>query len=195
LHHRLTSLIQPLSSIQDYENLQRPANDTDRFSEACVSEARTSSDILALLDKNGNLARYGFFDALAIFSSTLILMMSLTMNFKTDNGDSDRVNRSLILLETMRNEGNMPAVDFFEQLSQVKDELYPKRDRIPTITDPFISGESDGHHINPGGFFYDASWQSYLAPSPYGTFKEQSEYEMTYLQHGLLEMETISKLP
>jgi hypothetical protein len=158
-----------------------------------VSEARTSSDILGLLEENDNLARYGFFDALAIFSSTLILMMSSAMNFKTDNGDSERVNRSLLLLETLRNEGNMPAVDFFEQLSQVKDELDQKRDRIPTMTDPFISGESDGPHINPGGFFYGPSWQSYMAP--YGTFEEQSEYEMTYLQYGPDEMETISRLP
>jgi hypothetical protein len=160
-----------------------------------VSEARTSSDILALLDKNGSLARYGFFEALAIFSSTLILMMSSMMNFETDNGDSDRVDRSFLLLETMRNEGNMPAVDFFEQLSQLRDELDQKKDTIPTIADPFIAGESNGYHINPGGFFYGPSWQSYLAPSASGTFEEQSEYDMTSLRYGLHEMETINNLP
>lgn len=95
---------------------------------------------------NGDLATYGFFDALSIFSSTLILMMSSTMNFKSHDSDSDAVETSLGLLKAMRDEGNMPAHDYYEQLVQLKSDLNQAKDKMigSTILSPGVTAKEDG---------------------------------------------------
>lgn len=93
------------------------------LSEACVNAARTSSSIIAQLRSNRDLATFGFFDALSIFSSTLILMMSSAMQYKSHEGDRGKVETSLKLLKTMRDDGNIPAHNYFDQLMQLKDDL------------------------------------------------------------------------
>jgi hypothetical protein len=98
---------------------------------------------------NGDLATYGFFDALSIFSSTLILMMSSTMNFKSHDNDSDAVETSLSLLKAMRDEGNMPAHDYYEQLVQLKSDLDRAKDQImgSTILSPGVTAEDNGFQM------------------------------------------------
>jgi proline utilization trans-activator len=102
----------------------RPLSDlVEGLSEACVNAARTSSSIIAQLWTNGDLATFGFFDALSIFSSTLILMMASTIQYKAQEGDHDRVVTSLSLLKDMRDGGNMPAHNYYDQLVQLKRDL------------------------------------------------------------------------
>jgi hypothetical protein len=69
------------------------------------------------------LATFGFFDALSIFTSTLILMMSSTLQYKSHEGDHDKVVTSLSLLKGMRDGGSMPAHSYYEQLVQLKCDL------------------------------------------------------------------------
>ena len=95
---------------------------------------------------NGDLARYGFFDALSLFSSTLILMMSSTMNFKSHDNDGGAVETSLSFLKAMRDEGNMPAHDYYEQLVQLKNDLDQAKDNMigSTVMNPSVTAEENG---------------------------------------------------
>jgi hypothetical protein len=172
-----------------------------------VDEARTSSDILALLKADGNLARYGFFDALAIFSSTLILMMSSTMNYRSDEKDSERIEKSFCLLKAMKDEGNLPAIDFHELLLELKHELDLRGNQMvdTTMQSTHVANDSSGPQLQTGLYLDDASWwgrfpaqpqasndADQLAAFPWGVFEERSEYGMTYLQPGEFETANLS---
>lgn len=63
---------------------------TSALGEACIQAARTSSSILAQLWVDGCLAPFGYFDALSVFASSMILMMSSAMK-EADNNDNDAV--------------------------------------------------------------------------------------------------------
>ena len=81
---------------------------TAALGEACIQAARTSNSILAQLWVDGCLAAYGYFDALSVFASTMILMMSVAM--KEENGnDNDAVETAWSLLRSMMEAGNLPA--------------------------------------------------------------------------------------
>jgi hypothetical protein len=63
---------------------------TAALGEACVQAARTASSILAQLWVDGCLAPFGYFDALSVFASTMILMMSVAIK-NNSNNDVDAV--------------------------------------------------------------------------------------------------------
>lgn len=67
-----------------------PDPTTSALAEACIQAARTSNSILAQLWVDGCLAGYGYFDAISVFSSTMILMMSAAMR-DNDTNDNDDV--------------------------------------------------------------------------------------------------------
>lgn len=129
-----------------HSNRPRPLSElVEGLSEACVNAARTSSSIIAQLRSNRDLATFGFFDALSIFSSTLILMMSSTIQYKSHEGDRGKVETSVKLLKTMRDDGNISAHNYYDQLMQLKDDLdhaVGNMDRNPTAT------YSGGHQSN-----------------------------------------------
>jgi hypothetical protein len=50
-------------------------------------------------------------------------MMSSAMKFKDHDGDNDAVETSLSLLKAMRDDGNVPAVDYYGQLVLLKGDL------------------------------------------------------------------------
>lgn len=81
---------------------------TAALGEACIQAARTSNSILAQLWVDGCLAPYGYFDAVSVFASTMILMMSATMK-EEDGNDNDAVETAWSLLRSMREAGNLPA--------------------------------------------------------------------------------------
>ncbi|KAH8595755.1 fungal-specific transcription factor domain-containing protein [Bisporella sp. PMI_857] len=95
---------------------------TSALGEACVQAARTSNSILAQLWVDGCLAPYGYFDALSVFASTMILMMSSTMK-EDDNNDNDAVETAWSLLRSMRETGNLPASGYYDQLVELKLDL------------------------------------------------------------------------
>lgn len=77
------------------------------------------------------MAIFGFFDALSIFSSTIILMMSSAMHCKAQDGDADIIDTSVNkLLKDMRDAGNMAAHDYYEQLNQLKSDLDHAREQM-----------------------------------------------------------------
>lgn len=66
-----------------------PDPTTSALADACVQAARTSNSILAQLWVDGCLAGYGYFDAISVFSSTMILMMSAAMKNNDTNENDD----------------------------------------------------------------------------------------------------------
>lgn len=68
---------------------------------------------------------YGFYDALSIFSSTLVLMISAAMDDSgvNDSVDDDAIGLAWSLLRSMKDDGNVPAGDYHDQLVQLKDAL------------------------------------------------------------------------
>jgi len=118
---------------------------SEEFSETCVNAARQSSSILMKLKEGGHLALYGFFDALAVFSSALILMMSSTVQFRTLPSDSKRVEALRRILEEMRDAGNMSASDYYQELIECKHCLEKTREQMDRASDPFdVTGPSNG---------------------------------------------------
>src|SRR5271168_4903501 len=103
---------------------------SEEFAETCVQAARTSSQILRQLQIGRDLAVYGFFDALAVFSSALILMMSSTMQFKTLPTDGKAVESLRELLREMRDAGNMSAHDYYQELMECKGHLDQAREQM-----------------------------------------------------------------
>jgi hypothetical protein len=94
------------------------------------------------------LATFGFFDALSIFSSTLILMMSSTMKYKTHEGDHGAVDFSLNLLKYMRDNGNLPAHDYYKQLKQLKRDLdHTAQQMNGNVTGPEQNGHRNNFHL------------------------------------------------
>jgi hypothetical protein len=110
---------------------------SEELSETCVDAARQSSSILMKLKEGGHLALYGFFDALAVFSSALILMMSSTVQFRTLPSDSKRVEALRRILEEMRDAGNMSAFDYYQELIECKHRLEQTREQMDRASDPF----------------------------------------------------------
>lgn len=94
---------------------------TEALAEACVQAARTLGAILAELWVDGSLAIFGFYDSLALFSSTTILMMATTL--RPNDTDDDAVRTALCLLRAMRDDGNLSASDHYEQLRKLKTDL------------------------------------------------------------------------
>ncbi|TVY36614.1 putative transcriptional regulatory protein [Lachnellula subtilissima] len=98
---------------------------TTVLADACVQTARKSNRILSQLWVDGCLAMYGFYDALSIFSSTLVLMISTAMEdpdaYATN--DDDGIGVAWSLLRSMRDDGNVPASDYYEQLAQIEEDL------------------------------------------------------------------------
>jgi hypothetical protein len=115
---------------------------SEEFAETCVQAARTSSKILGQLQSGRDLAFYGFFDALTVFSSALILMMSSTVQFKAQPTDGEAVENLRKLLEEMRDAGNMSAHDYFRELMECKDHLDQAREQM--------NGASDSLHATAG---------------------------------------------
>lgn len=134
------------ASKKTYSNGPRQLSDlVEGLSEACVNAARTSSSIVAQLRCNRDLAAFGFFDALSIFSSTLILMMSSTMQYKSHEGDRGKVETSLKLLKTMRDDGNIPAHNYYDQLMQLKNDL---DNAVEDMDRNFAVTKIDSHQSN-----------------------------------------------
>ena len=94
---------------------------TRALAESCVNAALASSRIVEGLFLNGSIALYGYWDAHHIFSAAMILIMSAVM--KPTALNSDPLETLLSVLRSMKNDGNIPAVDFCERLSQLQSQI------------------------------------------------------------------------
>ncbi|KAL4867471.1 hypothetical protein BDV12DRAFT_198164 [Aspergillus spectabilis] len=101
-----TSPRQPVSSI------------TLALAESCVNAAQASSRIVEGLFLDGSIATFGYWDAHHIFSAAMILIMSAMMKPTAEN--SDHLETLLSVLRSLKNDGNIPAVDFCDRLSHIQ---------------------------------------------------------------------------
>ncbi|RDW60442.1 fungal specific transcription factor domain-containing protein [Aspergillus mulundensis] len=97
---------------------QNVSSITLALAESCVNAAQASSRIVEGLFLDGQLATFGFWDAHHIFSAAMILIMSAMMKPAAVN--SDCLETLLSVLRSLKNDGNIPAVDFCERLSHIQ---------------------------------------------------------------------------
>jgi proline utilization trans-activator len=88
------------------------------LAESCINAAQASSRLVESLFLDGSIATFGFWDAHHIFSAAMILIMSAIM--KPTAANSDLLETLLSVLRSLKSNGNIPAVDFCERLSQIQ---------------------------------------------------------------------------
>ncbi|PIG87541.1 hypothetical protein AARAC_003892 [Aspergillus arachidicola] len=91
---------------------------TTLLAESCVNAAITSCRIMEGLFIEGSIATFGYWEAQHIFSFCLILIISALLNPSV--ATSDLLQTSINILRTMRDHGNIPAVDYSKRLSLVQ---------------------------------------------------------------------------
>jgi proline utilization trans-activator len=102
------------------------------LAESCVNAALASSRVVESLFLDGSIATYGYWDAHHIFSSALVLIMSTMM--KPSMATSEALETMLSILRSMKNDGNVPAVDFCQRLTHIQSRVSALR-RPPAQTD------------------------------------------------------------
>ncbi|KAI1489121.1 fungal-specific transcription factor domain-containing protein [Biscogniauxia mediterranea] len=119
---------------------------TIALSEACIYAARASANLLGQLWADGNIATFGYFDAQFTFSSTVVLMMSDAL--RPNQSDSDAITLSLALLQSMVDDGNLPAREFHQRLTAVRKDV----DKMKTSSAGLLSGSMRGYVTSTGTF-------------------------------------------
>ncbi|KAF4121437.1 Fungal trans [Geosmithia morbida] len=94
---------------------------TMALADSCVNAAQASRQMVETLFLDGSIASFGYWDAHHIFSAALILIMSAVM--KPAPATSEGLETLLSILRSMKNGGNIPAVDFCERLSHIKSRV------------------------------------------------------------------------
>ncbi|KAL1648132.1 hypothetical protein SLS58_002459 [Diplodia intermedia] len=103
-------------------NTARPLSPmTAALSEACIHAARSSNKLLAQLWIDGAIATFGYFDAHYIFSSSIVLLMSNILN--PSEFDKDSIDLAWSLLQSMADDGNLPATEYCERLALLQKDL------------------------------------------------------------------------
>ncbi|KAF4450928.1 hypothetical protein F53441_5989 [Fusarium austroafricanum] len=103
---------------EDIPSRQNVSSITLALAESCVNAAQASSRIVEGLFLDGSIATFGYWDAHHIFSAAMILIMSAVM--KPTAVNSDHLETLLSVLRSLKNDGNIPAVDFCERLSDIQ---------------------------------------------------------------------------
>ncbi|KAJ3457045.1 hypothetical protein MRS44_014186 [Fusarium solani] len=103
---------------EDVPPRQSVSSITLALAESCVNAAQASSRIVEGLFLDGSMATFGYWDAHHIFSAAMILIMSAVM--KPTAVNSDHLETLLSVLRSLKTDGNIPAVDFCERLSQIQ---------------------------------------------------------------------------
>lgn len=100
---------------------QEVSSITLALAESCINAAQASSRLVESLFLDGSIATFGFWDAHHIFSAAMILIMSAIM--KPTAMNSDLLETLLSVLRSLKSNGNIPAVDFCERLSQIQSRV------------------------------------------------------------------------
>lgn len=134
LFKRQFQLGRPSHGNQGHERAPAP-QDQQSFSpitlalaESCVNAARSSSRIVEGLFLDGAIASYGYWDAHHIFSAALILVISAVM--RPAAATSDALETLLSILRSIKKDGNIPAIDFCDRLSQVQARVFSLRAKM-----------------------------------------------------------------
>lgn len=94
---------------------------TVALSEACIYAARASANLLGQLWADGSIATFGFFDSHYAFSSTVVLIMSNLL--RANDADRDAIALSRALLQSMVDDGNLPAREFHGRLAALQRDV------------------------------------------------------------------------
>ncbi|KAI1338218.1 fungal-specific transcription factor domain-containing protein [Xylariaceae sp. FL0016] len=119
---------------------------TVALSEACIYAARASANLLGQLWADGNIATFGYFDSHYLFSSTVVLMMSDTL--RSNDADHDAITLSGALLQSMVDDGNLPAREFLERLTVLRQEV----EGLKAAGAGSLSGSMRGYVTSTGTF-------------------------------------------
>lgn len=129
---------------------------TIALSEACIYAARASNRLLGQLWADGSIAQFGYFDAQYIFSSTIVLMISNTL--KPNQGDQESIDLAWGLLQSMVDDGNLPAREFIERLSSLRRDL----DELRQQSGDRPATAPEKGYITPAGTF-----AAHVTPQPW----------------------------
>ncbi|KAK6068274.1 C6 transcription factor [Seiridium cupressi] len=134
---------------------------TIALSEACIYAARASANLLAQLWADGRIAKFGYFDAHYAFSSTVMLLISNTL--RANDSDADAIGVSLELLQSMVEDGNLPAQEMYERLVVLRKDIETLKTSAPQFSGPrrgyvtpagtFAANiiRNSSTHMSPGG--------------------------------------------
>ncbi|OGM43802.1 hypothetical protein ABOM_007583 [Aspergillus bombycis] len=95
---------------------------TALLADSCVNAAITSCRIMEGLFIEGSIATFGYWEAQHIFSSALILIISALLNPSV--ATSDLLQTSINILRTIRDHGNIPAVDYSKRLTLIQASVF-----------------------------------------------------------------------
>ncbi|KAL2864051.1 Zn(II)2Cys6 transcription factor [Aspergillus lucknowensis] len=153
LLHLFKSQIQLGSKARENPPRQNVSSITLALAESCVNAAQASSRIVEALFLDGAIATFGYWDAQHIFSAAMILIMSAMM--KATPVNSDHLETLLSVLRTLKNDGNIPAVDFCERLSHIQERVSTLRATglLDSIQFGPPSAEGASNAIGPEQFF------------------------------------------
>ncbi|KAJ3538920.1 hypothetical protein NM208_g5344 [Fusarium decemcellulare] len=132
------------------------------LAESCVNAAQASSRVVEGLFLDGSMATFGYWDAHHIFSAAMILIMSAVM--KPTAVNSDHLETLLSVLRSLKTDGNIPAHDFCERISQIQAGVSNLRsmgrldslafDRVPACQHPVAEAQNSttahGQPFQPG---------------------------------------------
>ena len=104
---------------------------TTALTEACIYAARGTASLLGQLWAEGSVTTFGFFDAHYAFSATVVLTMSDLL--RPSDADRDAIVLSRALLQSMVDDGNLPARELHGRLAALQRDI-----------DSMLSPEVDG---------------------------------------------------
>lgn len=108
------------------------------LAESCINAAQASSRIVEMLFLDGSIATFGYWDAHHVFSAALVLIMSAVM--KPTPATSDALEMLLSILRSMKDDGNIPAVDFCERLGIIQARVAELRATMGGMETSILAG-------------------------------------------------------
>ena len=94
---------------------------TTALTEACIYAARGTASLLGQLWAEGSVTTFGFFDAHYAFSATVVLTMSDLL--RPSDADHDAIVLSRALLQSMVDDGNLPARELHGRLAALQRDI------------------------------------------------------------------------
>ena len=113
---------------------------TVALTEACIYAARGTASLLGQLWAEGSVATFGFFDAHYAFSATVVLIMSNLL--RPSDADRDAILLMCALLQSMVDDGNLPARELHGRLTALQrdiDAMVDPPDPLSLLRD-YVSG-------------------------------------------------------
>ena len=89
----------------------------------CLYAARNNNETLTQLQIDGSIAMFSYTDALVLFTSTIILIVSIAIRSSNHSKDQDRVETAQALLSEMREYGNKATTKFHKELKLLHRDL------------------------------------------------------------------------